>query len=240
MNDTTHNGKIARLPRNIRDELNHRLDDGETGGRILQWLNTLPAVQAVLTAEFGGGLINAQNLSNWRKGGYQHWLKQQARRNLVRELIENAEELATDAGGVELGNHLSAILVAELAASVRGALEELADPAERSVRLQEFLLTLARVRRQDNQAGRLAIERERRARERAREQEHDEHLKAFAKDWEPMRHHFKHSYMMDLYAKTDFASQAMATQDAESLLRDVKLNGSRPDGFPAPDKPESN
>src|ERR1035437_904653 len=111
MTITTHNGKIARLPRNIRDELNRRLDEGEPGGRILEWLNALPAVQAVLTAEFGDGGVNAQNLSNWRKGGYQDWLKQQERRNLVRELTENAEELATDARGAEIANHLSAPLV---------------------------------------------------------------------------------------------------------------------------------
>ena len=240
MNETTHNGKIARLPRNIREELNHRLDDGEPGGRILAWLDALPAVQTMLNAEFGGGRINAQNLSNWRKGGYQHWLKQEERRNLVRELTENAKELAADAGGVEIGNHLSAILVAELAASARGALEELANPAERCVRLQEFLLTLARVRRQDNQAGKLTIERERRARERVKEKEDDEHRIQFAKEWEPMRRHFKRSYMADLYAKPDFVSQAMATQDAESLLRDVKLDGPQPAGSTAPDKPESN
>src|ERR1035437_8716347 len=168
MNETTHNGKIARLPRNIRNELNHRLDDGEPGGRILEWLNTLSAVQTLLNAEFGGGRINAQNLSNWRKGGYQDWLKQQERRNLLRELTENAEELATDARGVEIANHLSAVLVAELAASARAALAAITDPAERCVREQEFLLTLVRVRRQDNLAGKLAIERERLARERAK------------------------------------------------------------------------
>jgi hypothetical protein len=72
MNDTTLNGKIARLPRNIRDELNHRLDNGEPGGPILEWLNNLPQVKHVLVKDFEGGRINAQNLSNWRKGGHQH------------------------------------------------------------------------------------------------------------------------------------------------------------------------
>jgi hypothetical protein len=236
----TRNGKIARLSRNIRDELNHRLDNGEPGGRIVEWLNALPPVQAVLAAEFGGVGINAQNLSNWRQGGYQDWLKQQERRSLVRELTENAEELATDAGGVEIGNHLSAVLVAELAAAARGALEELADPAERCVRLQEYLLILARVRRQDCLAGRLAIERERRARERVKEKEADEHQKEFAKEWEPISRQFKRSYMTDLYAKPDLTSQLMATQDAESLLRDVKQNGSCPNPFTASETAESN
>jgi len=240
MNDTTHNGKIARLPRNLRDELNHRLDDGEPGGRILEWLNALPAVQTMLTAEFGGGQINAQNLSNWRKGGFQQWLKQQERRSLVRELTENAEELATDAGGVELGNHLSAVLVAELAASARDALAAITDPAERCVRLLELLHTIVRVRRQDCLAGKLVIERERRARERKKEKENDESWEEWAKEWEPMRHQFKRAYLTDLYASPDFTSQLMASQDAESLLRDVKLTPSGSTHSFLPDKPQSN
>jgi hypothetical protein len=237
---TTHNGKIARLPRNIRDELNHRLENGETGGRIVAWLNALPAVQAVLAAEFGGGHANEQNLSNWRKGGYQDWLKQQERRNHVRELAANAEELAADAGGVEIGNHLSAVLVAELAASARDALAAITDPAERCVRQQEYLQTLARVRRQDYLAGQLAIERERRARERVKEQEKDEHQKKWAGEWEPVSRQFKRSFMTDSFAKPDLTSQLMATQHAESLLRDVKLDESPLDGSTATDKPGSN
>ena len=240
MNETTHNGKIARLPRNIRDELNHRLDDGEPGGRILAWLDALPAVQTMLNAEFGGGRINAQNLSNWRKGGYQDWLKQQERRNLVCGLTENAEELATDAGGVEIANHLSALLVAELAASAHDELATLTDPAERCARTQEILHTLMRVCRQDYLAGQLAIKRERRARERVEEQEKDEHRKKWAKECEPLSRQFKRFYMTDLYAQPDLTSQLMATQDAESLLRDIKIEGARPDGFIAPETPESN
>ena len=234
MTTTTHNGKIARLPRHIRDELNHRLDDGQPGGRILDWLNALPAVQA---AESGGGPINAQNLSNWRKGGYQDWLKQQERRNLVRELTENAAELATDAGGVEIGNHFSAVLVAELAASARDALAIITDPAERCVREQEILHTLTRVRRQDYLAGQLALERERRARERVEEKEKEARRKEWAREWEPISRQFKRSYLADCYATPDLISQAMGTFEAESLLRGVKLDSSPPSV--APHKPKS-
>jgi hypothetical protein len=102
--------------------------------------------------------------------------------------------------------------------------------------MQEFLNTLARVRRQDNLAGRLAIERERRAWERVKEKEKDERRK----EWEPVRRQIKRSYMADLYAQPDFTSQAMATQDAESLLRDVKLAASGPVGSVAPDQAQSN
>jgi hypothetical protein len=234
------NGKIARLPQTVREELNRRLNDGEPGGGLLEWLNALPAVQAVLTTEFGGSRINAQNLSNWRTGGFQHWLRQQERRVLVRELAENAKDLAADAGGVEIGNHLSAVLVAELAESARNSLATLADPAERCARVREFLDILVRVRRQDNLAGRLAIERERRDRERGEEMEKDESRKEFARDWEPVRRQIKQSYMADLYAQPDFTSQVMATQDAESLLRDVKSGPSGPAHSMVPDRPESN
>ena len=70
MNDTTHNGKIGRLPRNVQEELNRRLDDGEPGRKILEWLNARSEVQAMLSAEGGGERINAQNLSNWRRGWF--------------------------------------------------------------------------------------------------------------------------------------------------------------------------
>jgi hypothetical protein len=43
---------------------------------------------------------------------------------------------------------LSAVLVAELAASARDLLPTLTDPAERCARMQEFPNTLARVRQQ--------------------------------------------------------------------------------------------
>ena len=52
------NGKIARLPREFREEVNRRLQDGEPGGSLLAWLNPLPGVQAVLAREFGGCRIS--------------------------------------------------------------------------------------------------------------------------------------------------------------------------------------
>jgi hypothetical protein len=237
MTDTTHTGKIARLPRNLRNELNQRLANGEKSGPILAWLNALPEVQAVLFSEFCGSQINKQNLSNWRKDGYQHWLKQQDRRDLARELTENAGELATDAEGVELANHFSTVLVAELAAAAREAQAELTDPAERCERLQEFLQTLARVRRQDYLAGKLAIARELRARDRAREKESDRLGKEFQREYGPI---FKRSHMADLYAQPDFTSQALAGAQAEALLREAKPDAPQPNGSRAPANPGSN
>jgi hypothetical protein len=46
----TRNGKIARLPAAIREELNQRLFDGEPAKPLIEWLNGQPRVQAVLKA----------------------------------------------------------------------------------------------------------------------------------------------------------------------------------------------
>ena len=50
----TRKGKIARLPQAIREQINRRLQNGEEGKQIAEWLNTLPEVIAVLSAEFDG------------------------------------------------------------------------------------------------------------------------------------------------------------------------------------------
>src|SRR5205807_10069936 len=50
----TRNGKIARLPLAIRQELNRRLDEGEQGKKLVAWLTGLHEVQAIVAAEFGG------------------------------------------------------------------------------------------------------------------------------------------------------------------------------------------
>ena len=67
-------GKIARLGSDIRNELNSRLADGADGKNILHWLNSLPSVCETLARSFGARPITKQNLSNWRRGGYQDWL----------------------------------------------------------------------------------------------------------------------------------------------------------------------
>ena len=65
----TRTGKIARLPKVIREELNVRLENGESGKELLAWLNGLPEVQKVIAEQFGGKVVRKQNLSDWRQGG---------------------------------------------------------------------------------------------------------------------------------------------------------------------------
>ena len=45
---TTRNGKIARLPRAVRHELNCRLSEGGPGASLVGWLNERDDVKTVL------------------------------------------------------------------------------------------------------------------------------------------------------------------------------------------------
>ena len=69
----TGNGKIANLPAKVRDELNRRINDGEEGKELLEWLNAKPEVVDVVTRLFDGKPISQQNLSQWRTHGYRQW-----------------------------------------------------------------------------------------------------------------------------------------------------------------------
>ena len=84
----TRNGKIARLPREIRDELNQRLDDGRKGKDLVEWLNSLANVKKVLSSGFGGRPINEQNVSQWKLGGFLEWQRKEQRYKAVSRLVK--------------------------------------------------------------------------------------------------------------------------------------------------------
>jgi hypothetical protein len=73
----TRTGKIARLPKAVREELNRRLLDGEQRTRLVDWLNEQEEVRAVLKADFEGEPISKANLSNWLAGGFEEWRQEQ-------------------------------------------------------------------------------------------------------------------------------------------------------------------
>ena len=92
-------GKIARLPKDIREELNRRMDDGQPASVILPWVNELPAVKTVLETHFGGAPINDGNLSEWRQHGHQRWLEKQESVTELKELAEDAKDFSDTTGG---------------------------------------------------------------------------------------------------------------------------------------------
>jgi hypothetical protein len=157
----TRTGKIARLPYGIRDLLNRRLHNGEQGVKLLKWLNGLPEVQEVLAEEFGGRPINEQNLSEWKQGGFNDWLRHQEARAWVCTLADESADLEKDAGDFSVADWLSAPL-----GVVFGRLiHELTAGAQNGPGQRKELLAVARemnqLRRGDHEEQRLRLERER-------------------------------------------------------------------------------
>lgn len=141
---------------------------------------------------------------------------------------------------MEIPNHLSALLVAELVVCARKAQAKLTDPAERWERLREFLQTLIRVRRQGYLAGKLAIDLELGERNHEKEKDEDEDLKERRQGGAAFSFRLTHALMADLDVEQNFTSPANANAQAESPLRKAKLDGFQPKGSPAPVNPRSN
>lgn len=96
---TRRRGKIAQCPRAVREELNRRLDDGQQGPQILPWINSLPEVQKLLAEKFHGEPISDNNLSQWFKGGFLEWRRQQEGVEKTAALAELSVRIAKAAGG---------------------------------------------------------------------------------------------------------------------------------------------
>jgi hypothetical protein len=163
-------GKIARLPRNIRDQLNHRLDDGESGVRLVEWLNGLPEVQAVLDQDFEGRPISEQNLTEWKQGGFLIWARHQETWEWWRLNHEEGDRMATESGPRLLSDSLSPMVALVLGKEINDLFTNSpADPASRK-QLIALLAELARLRRIDHEAARLRIHLEDQEKRRFREQ----------------------------------------------------------------------
>ncbi len=119
----TRIGKIGRLPKYIRDELGHRIEDGEQGKELVKWLNDEPRVQEILKEQFGGRPITEQNLSEWKQTGHPEWLRHEEARLLVSNLTEQHGDLDDAADGMEISDRYASVLSVEL---IRQAMMRLA------------------------------------------------------------------------------------------------------------------
>jgi hypothetical protein len=84
------NGKIARLPKETRNMINRMLDDGLPYPVIIDELG-----------EAGEGL-NTQNLTNWKQGGYQDYLKVQALIEKIKAQTETAMDILAEVSEVDV------------------------------------------------------------------------------------------------------------------------------------------
>jgi hypothetical protein len=151
----TRKGKIARLPRHIRDQLNSRLDDGEQGARLVEWLNGLPEVNLVLERNFDGQPINEQNLTDWKQGGFLDWQQLQQSREWVRAVADEADQVTEEAGLMPLSDRLSSVATLALGKLMRELAAGAVSDTTKHDGFLRVLKELGRVRRADLEAARL-------------------------------------------------------------------------------------
>jgi hypothetical protein len=165
-------GKIARLPLSIRQELNRRLRDGQPGGKLLEWLNSLEEVQAVMAAEFQGHPILKQNLSQWRMGGYQDYLEEQQRRQEFTSFLEEIDDLKETAKD-GLTDKLAFYLAIHAALELK-RLKTAPDGVEKAKLWREVRTSLVALRRGDLDLERLRLQREKYGLRHKTQQEREE------------------------------------------------------------------
>ncbi len=210
-------GKISRLPLAIREQLDQRLRDAQSTAVLLEWLNSLPEVQAALTQYFDGEPITQQNLSKWKLNGFRKW-------RLRQTALEFAADLAPDHSPTAqaLTSALSEKLAQWTAIRYAAAAEALVavdeDPQTELRHLREFCADVATLRRGDLSAGRLALEQQRLALEKARSDE------------EKQQEFWEWTKRPDIHAKL------YPNRDPEKVRRDVeRILNRRLLGIRAPD-----
>jgi hypothetical protein len=175
-------GKIARLPHDIREQLNRRLLDGGSGPDILAWVNELPPCRQMLAQKFGGRPIDEGNLYEWRHGGYEEWLWHEDRRDRLGNAFEHLAKLDTAGDGSQVAERLGLLVAAELMTALN-FLDGIIDMNDRWFRLREISRELTRFRRENcnNQRLRLAEQRLENEIERQRHQPRPQPDRAFEK-----------------------------------------------------------
>ena len=101
--------KIARLPLDVREELNRRMENGEPGADLVRWLNGRRETKRVMAARFDGRQITEQNLSEWRAGGHQDWLALEEEAGRAEDFVAAAVKLAELTEG-RMADHLVTVL----------------------------------------------------------------------------------------------------------------------------------
>ena len=144
----TPRGKIGRLSQELRDQLNRMIRDNKTAEEIL----------AFLCAQGIEG-VTPQNISTWKRFGYEKWERNQvrieqmaSRRAMAREMIEEAR---ADGDGSPLASDAASAMAVDALTEV---LEDF-DPellkaaiAEKPDRILSLMETLTGIRKRDQDA----------------------------------------------------------------------------------------
>jgi hypothetical protein len=153
----TRISKIARLPHNIRNELNTRLQNGEIGRTLLPWVNSLPETKSVMAELFAGKPITHQNLSEWRRAGYQDWLIQQQRLLWFQTLTEQETEFNRHDRSTDTFEAMSNYYIFEMGQAIT-SLQSIKNSAERLDRLESLTREFTRLQNAFNWSRRVHLE----------------------------------------------------------------------------------
>jgi hypothetical protein len=124
------NGKIARLPKDLRELVNRMLDDGAQYRSIINELDKHRHRWPDDIKEFTDG-----NFTEWHQGGYQDWVREQEIRadlQARREYAEALDPATSNSDVADMVTKIGALRLYHLLASIeRGQLESTAvqDPA---------------------------------------------------------------------------------------------------------------
>jgi len=149
-------GKIARLPHDIREQLNRRLLGGQSGPEILAWVNELPQCRQMLAQKFGGRPIDEGNVYEWRYGGYEEWLYHEDRRDLLRARFEYIAKLDAVGDSNQAAEQLSVLVASELSRALN-YIEGINEMDVRWDRLKEICKLLSRFRRENHNYQRVRL-----------------------------------------------------------------------------------
>lgn len=151
-------GKIAHLPKPIREQLNRRLDNAERHDRILAWLNSLPEVQALIASDFDGVPISKQNLYQWTQHGFRLW---QNRQNALAFATEDLDDSAASPSTANLTDKLVQWVALRFAASAHTLTPADAEPETDLRHLRHIAADIIALRRGDLYSRRIALEEKR-------------------------------------------------------------------------------
>jgi hypothetical protein len=127
---------------------------------LVDWLNGLPAVQAVAKAEFEGRDIREQKISQWRKGGYRDWLAQRVAQEQARELCDEVAQMGRTCKE-PVTDKLAAFLSAHYAVAMKRAVRQAAGGSVDLKTLRALCGDVMAMRRADQNAQGLRLERKR-------------------------------------------------------------------------------
>lgn len=157
----SYKGKIGSFPADIREEVNRRLLDGESATQILPWLNEEPRVLEILDERWAEQPVSPQNLSEWRQGGYQDFLRRRERSNHLKTLTEWAVKLSDDVAAEKLTGAAQRILAGRFLEALEVMDEEQPDLAALADVLVDITNAIEKTRSNDISVVNQEIARER-------------------------------------------------------------------------------